>query len=192
VAEGDGWLNGIPPHWNSILHTRQTPALGTIPNRQRNDCFKKFEEQRSFGATRVYCCRDAVSAGLRTSPTVSANPRKRQSWRSVSEHPVRDRKIAGSNPVAPTNLLSLGACAAEGGTIIQLARLPQERRSVLEEGSRYLRNRAESVLPRTLLACTKPALAQFKSRPISVRGPASVRPAGALASCPIPARSAAR
>ena len=46
---------------------------------------------------------------------------------------------------------ALGVCAPENGTIFQLATLPQEQRSTVEEGSKYPRNRAESVLPRTLL-----------------------------------------
>ena len=46
---------------------------------------------------------------------------------------------------------ALGVCAAENGTIFQMATLPQEPRSTVGEGSKYPRNRAKSVLPRRLL-----------------------------------------
>src|SRR5688572_21560685 len=58
-----------------------------------------------------------------------------------------------SDAVGAAELLrgSLGVCAPENGTVFQLATLPQERRSAVEEGSNYLRNRAESILSRRLL-----------------------------------------
>jgi hypothetical protein len=45
----------------------------------------------------------------------------------------------------------LGVCAPENGTIFQLATLPQERRSMIEEGLEYPLNRPDFVLPRRLL-----------------------------------------
>ena len=45
-----------------------------------------------------------------------------------------------------------GKVVYENGTISQLATLPQEQRTTVEEGSEYPKNRVESVLPRRLLA----------------------------------------